>query len=76
MITLRHICDQLKLDPREARVKVRAAAKKGVIARVKPWQWPEEKVGDIKALLSAKEPSKEMKPAKKHAATKKPAKKK
>lgn len=60
MITLKQICDELNLDQREARERLRSADQKKypIIASHKPrtsWQWEEGSDGEkqARALLSS-----------------------
>jgi hypothetical protein len=68
LIPLRDICKELKIDPREARIKLRAGGKR---APNGSWKWPKAKVAEIKKILSA-----ESKPATPKGKAKKPAAKK
>lgn len=57
IITLKTLCDQLKLDPREARERLRAAASDAKanpeLAKARkprtPWQWVEGSVAEKEA---------------------------
>jgi hypothetical protein len=57
IVTLKDLCAELKLDPREARLKLRAAARdpkkfpelaKGHKSRT-PWRWTKGSVGEQEA---------------------------
>jgi transcriptional accessory protein Tex/SPT6 len=54
-VTLADICKELKVDPREARVRLRAAVadKKIKHAAGKPWSWPKDSpvIKQVKTLL-------------------------
>lgn len=39
VVTLKQICTELKIDPTEARVKLRAAGKRLRHTAGKPWEW-------------------------------------
>jgi len=53
-VALRDICKELKLDPREARLKLRATGKR---AKGR-WEWPKAQVAEIKKVLTADAPAK------------------
>jgi hypothetical protein len=59
-ISLKAICADLKIDPTAARRKLRAKAAKGADFR---WEFLEEEVEGIKAILTAKAEKKEAAPA-------------
>ena len=59
IVTLKTICDELKIDPREARERLRAAASdakaKPELAKARkprtPWQWVKGSAAEKEALL-------------------------
>lgn len=67
IVTLKAICDELKLDPREARERLRAAAGNAKanpeLAKARkprtPWQWVKGSVAEKEArrALRAKDPA-------------------
>jgi len=84
IVTLKQICTELKLDPREARERLRAAARdakkhpelsKTHKARA-PWTWVKGSAGEKEARVAVKglPPEKEARPATKNAPTEKEAK--
>lgn len=72
-VTLRDICKELKLDPREARVKLRATGKRAPDGR---WEWPKAQIASVKAILRGDAPAKKAsakKPVGHRPASKEPA---
>ncbi|MYM54442.1 hypothetical protein [Thalassovita mangrovi] len=67
IVTLKAICDELKLDPREARERLRAAASDAKanpeLAKARkprtPWQWVKgsKALGEAKQVLGKSAPS-------------------
>jgi hypothetical protein len=53
MVTLKTICAEMKIDPTEARVKLRAAGKKLRHAQGQPWTWSKGSpvIKEVKAIL-------------------------
>lgn len=72
MVALR-TCDELKIDPREARVKLRAATKARELDHKSrgAWAWEPSKVAGVKAIIAA--PTEEPKAKTKTKAKAKPA---
>jgi len=62
IVTLKTICEELKIDPREARERLRAAASDAKtnpeMAKARkprtPWQWVKESAGHKEALTVLK----------------------
>lgn len=56
-VTLKELCGELKLDPIEARVKLRAAvaAKKLMHKAKQPWVWPKSSpaIKTVRAILES-----------------------
>jgi hypothetical protein len=84
VITLKQICTELKLDPRESRERLRAAARdakkfpelaKTHKARA-PWTWVKGSTGEKEARAAVKglPPEKEVRPASKGLSSEKEAK--
>jgi hypothetical protein len=53
VVTLKQICADLKMDPTEARVKLRAAGKRVRHTQGQPWEWSKGSpvLKEVKAVL-------------------------
>lgn len=65
-VPLKDICSQINVDPREARVVLRALSKKGKLSHDPQgrWEWPKDQVDDIKKQILAKLREEETSPVK------------
>jgi hypothetical protein len=57
MVTLKQICAEMKIDPTDARVKLRAAGKKIEHAPGQPWQWSKGSpvIKEVRAIVKGDE---------------------